>query len=171
MTTKKSKIKPLNKSSDKPLDKPSDKSLDKSLDKPLGNLLDGANTPSTTTVQPPKNKGGQPSKKSKYPKERQEVLDKLFSILQVTKDNMSFSLTDLEKDEAKQKQILDLADDIKKYFNCGSWPYFYKEKMTEPYLSLSKSLLKEMNYKTEYFRIIDSKSGKITAKKIEIVKN
>jgi hypothetical protein len=119
---------------------------------------------------PEKNKGGQPSKKNKFPKERQQVLDELFTILGVTSNNMTFNLSNIENDKNKQQEILDLVDDIKKYFNYGSWTYFCRPNIKKPYIGLTKSLLKEMGYKMDSSYVIDGKSKKISQKNMIITK-
>ena len=113
---------------------------------------------------------GQVSKKNKYPEERQKVLDDLFAILGVSEDNMIFNLNELDSDEDKQQEIINLVDDIKQYFNYGNWTYFSKPPIGKPYLVLARCLLKEMGYKMECMYTVSSKTKKISEKKMEIVK-
>ena len=85
----------------------------------------------------------------KYTTERQELLQKMLNILGITDDNKMFSLKKLDEDEAKQKQILDLVDDIKKYFVCSRWTFFnhIEREIKRNYLSLIKSVFRDMKVK------------------------
>ena len=127
------------------------------------------NTNDTTSANT-KKKTGAISKPIKYKVERQEVLDKLLIILEITETNMMFNLTDLEKNDKKQQEIINLADDIKKYFNYGSWTYFSRENIKTPYLALLKALLKEMGYKLTYLRELDTKTKRVDLRIIKLTK-
>jgi hypothetical protein len=85
----------------------------------------------------------------KYTNERQELLQKLFSILEINEGNKMLSLKKLDEDEQKQKQILDLVDDIKKYFLSSRWTFFSHKniELKRNYLSLIKAIMKDMNIK------------------------
>lgn len=88
------------------------------------------------------------SKKDKYPNERQDVLNRLYTILGITETNKIFYLDELEKDVNKQNQIIALVPDVKKYFAYGMWSYFAKPQLTDKrYLSLAKSIIKDMEHK------------------------
>ncbi len=84
-----------------------------------------------------------------FTKEREEVLQKMLTILGITDDNKMFSLKKLDEDEEKQKQILDLVEDIKKYFVCSKWSVFNNKNLEfkRDYLSLIKAVLKDMKIK------------------------
>ncbi len=116
-----------------------------------------------------KDKGGRPKKELKFEKERKEVLDKLLKILNVNKENTIFYINDLQNDENKQKQILDLESDVKKYFSCGKWLYFAKKDIPNPYLSLLKSLLKDMKINTSMIYYKDTTNKVITKKGLKIL--
>jgi hypothetical protein len=95
-----------------------------------------------------KNLGGRPKKSEKYKKERVEVLNKLNNILGVTETNKKFYMYDVDNDEAKQKAILDLKNDVEMYFTSKSYNVFVKsDEMQRNYLSLIKLIFKEMNIK------------------------
>ena len=70
----------------------------------------------------------------------------------------------------RQKQIVDLANDIRKYFNCGAWTYFCRSNIQKPYLALIRALLKEMNYKMTSSYVVDTISKHINNKIITITK-
>ncbi len=84
-----------------------------------------------------------------FTKERQELLQKMLNILGITEENKMFSLKKLDEDPEKQKQILDLVEDIKKYFICSKWTFFdHKEReIKRNYLSLIKAVFRDMKVK------------------------
>jgi uncharacterized membrane protein YgaE (UPF0421/DUF939 family) len=57
-----------------------------------------------------------PKNVDKYDNERNELLQKLYNILEITPDNNNFSLKELDENIEKQKKIIELENDIKKYF-------------------------------------------------------
>lgn len=103
---------------------------------------------------------GRIPKEVKYVKERKVVLDKLLNILGINDTNKVFFVDDLENDEAKQKQILDLVDDVKQYFSCGMWVYFAKKDISMPYTSLSRSILKHTKTKVTTVTLKDNETQK-----------
>jgi len=83
------------------------------------------------------------NKKYKYQKERKEILNKLISIVGTT-----FFSHEIDMDIEKQNKILEMDEDIKKYFNVSNW-CAYKigknlKKENRP-ISIVKSILKDMN--------------------------
>jgi hypothetical protein len=79
------------------------------------------------------------NKEKCYMKERQEVLDKLIAIVGI-------HFYSHEIDEKKQKQILELDEDIKKYFSVSNWScYKPKLELHKRPLSMVRSLLHDMN--------------------------
>ena len=82
----------------------------------------------------------------KYIVERQELLQKIYNILEITENNKMFSLKKLDENEDKQKSILNLENDIKKYFLCSKWTYFNNKnrEFKRSYLSLIKAIMKDM---------------------------
>ncbi len=85
------------------------------------------------------------SKKSIYMKERVEIVQKLNDILGLNDDNNVFFPVDFDQDEDKQKEILDLIDDIRKYFDCWKWPCM-RNVVDRRYLGVAKSVYKSMGY-------------------------
>lgn len=115
-----------------------------------------------------KSQGGRIPKEVKYVQERKEVLDKLLKILGINGTNKVFYVDDLEKDEAKQKKILDLVDDVKQYFSCGKWVYFAKKDISMPYASLSRSILKDTKTKVTTVSLKDNETQKTEKKGFKI---
>ena len=90
-----------------------------------------------------------PKKINKYTIERNDILHKLFNILEISDTNKTFSLKKLDEDETKQKLIIDLESDIKKYFLYSRWTYFSNKnrEFKRSYLSLIKAIMKDLNIK------------------------
>lgn len=88
-----------------------------------------------------------PKSITNYTEERKDVLDRLLNILEVTKTNNMLSLKKLDESIDKQKMIMELEEDIKRYFLCSKWSYFNNKdrKMKRVYLSLIKMIMKDMN--------------------------
>jgi len=90
-----------------------------------------------------------PKKIEKFESERKVVLDKMFQILNINENNNIFSLHKMDDDQEKQTAIINLEDDIKKYFLCGEWSCFKKKDITKRrWLSLIKYVVKDMGYQT-----------------------
>jgi len=86
-----------------------------------------------------------PKKVELYNEERQNIINKLFEILEINEFNKSFSLHKLDTNLEKQQQILDLELEIKKYFICSRWTCINKKNIQRKWLSLIKYLFKDMN--------------------------
>jgi hypothetical protein len=88
-----------------------------------------------------------PKQVDKYDKERQDILNKIFSILGLGDNNNKFSLHKMDGDIEKQKAIIDLEGEIKKYFVCSKWTCFEKEnKVKRRWLSMIRYIVKYHNY-------------------------
>jgi hypothetical protein len=90
-----------------------------------------------------------PKSIDKYDSERQELLQKLYKILEISPENNKFSLKELDNNIEKQSAIIGLENDIKKYFLCSRWSYFSHKNRNfkRNYLSLVKAIMKNMNVK------------------------
>ena len=88
-------------------------------------------------------KAGQPSKAIKYPKERLDIVKQIFIILEVTKNNKTITLNTLPN--GTQESILDLENQIRKYFNTGNWSVFKKGvEVNKCYISIIKNVMKNV---------------------------
>ena len=65
-----------------------------------------------------------PKSIDKFTNERNEVLQQILNILEITEKNKMFSLKELDENNDKQNNIIALEVDIKKYFLCSRWTYF-----------------------------------------------
>jgi len=77
-----------------------------------------------------------------YKTEQLQLCDKIIEILQLDDDN-SFLLKDLDNNIDKQKQILDLIPEIRKYFSFSSIIGASEPKKTKrPYMSIIRQICK-----------------------------
>ena len=85
----------------------------------------------------------------KYQNEREEICNKLIEILQLDENN-NFLLYDLEEDINKQQNILEMKEEIKKYFAVSCISSFKPNfKCKRPYLNIVRSILRQQNYTFE----------------------
>jgi len=90
---------------------------------------------------------GERFKKYKYKDERKALTKKLLQYLHIDANNKIFD--NIHINEQTQKDILDLIPKIEQYFSVAKWYYYQKNKniKDKPYVSLAKSLLKDMGIK------------------------
>ena len=82
----------------------------------------------------------------KYQNEREDICKKLISIIELD-ENKSFLLCDLDNDIAKQNKIIEMKDDIQKYFACSTISSFKPNfECKRPYLNIIRSILRQQNY-------------------------
>ena len=96
-----------------------------------------------------------------YKKEQEEIVDKIISILDLENNNI-INLCDLDNEYDKQKQIMELIPEIRKYYSFnGIKAVGEPNKIKRPWLSIIKHLTKE-KYKLESkeYRFFDEKENK-----------
>ena len=94
----------------------------------------------------------------KYQTEREEMCNKIISILELDENN-SFLLCELDNDTEKQNKILELKEDIQKYFSVSCISSFRPNfECKRPYLNIVRSILRKQNYIFERSEIEKSKS-------------
>ena len=85
----------------------------------------------------------------KYKEERETICQKLIAILDL-KDGNTFLLSDLDNDIAKQTAILDMKDEIQKYFAVSSiTPFIPNRDCKRPYLNIVRGILRQQGYTFE----------------------
>lgn len=88
------------------------------------------------------------TKQSKYQKEREDICLKLTSILELDTDGC-FLLNELDSNIEKQNKILDMKDEIQKYFAVSSITAFKPNVSSEtkrPYLNIARAILRQEGY-------------------------
>ena len=82
----------------------------------------------------------------KYQKEREEICNKIITILELKEDN-TFLLYELDDNIEKQNKILELKEEIQKYFACSTISSFKPNfECKRPYLNIIRSILRKQNY-------------------------
>ena len=87
------------------------------------------------------------TKKNKFQKERNEIFNKLKNIINITNDNNKIFYHDINNDDIK-KQILELKDDILKYYSLSTTSFYNSEKNNKIYnpLSVIRPIFKQHDY-------------------------
>lgn len=108
-----------------------------------------------------------------YKKEQEEICDKVVNILGLD-DKNSFVLYELDNDKEKQKKLLDLIPEIRKYFSfSGMTGVSEPKKVKRPYMSIIRNIgkLKYNIITTNYYVRIDKETRKKSMKYFLIKKN
>jgi hypothetical protein len=81
----------------------------------------------------------------KYQTEREDICNKILNILEL--NNGTFLLYDLDNDIEKQNKLLDMKEEIQKYFACSTISSFKPNfDCKRPYLNIVRSILRQQNY-------------------------
>jgi len=84
-------------------------------------------------------------KNLKYKDQRNDILTKILHIIGITETNNTFYSHILDEDQEAQKKIIELDQEIKKYFRVSTWPAFKQNNtLDRRYLSIVKSIIKNM---------------------------
>jgi hypothetical protein len=90
----------------------------------------------------------------KYKIEREDICKNIIDILKLDANN-SFILCELEKDTEKQTAILNMKDEIKKYFACSEISSFKPNfECKRPYLNIARGILRKQGYTFENHNIL-----------------
>jgi hypothetical protein len=82
----------------------------------------------------------------KYKIEREDICNKIISILQLDANN-SFLLSDLDADKEKQTAILNMKEEIQKCFACSTISSFKPNfECKRPYLNIVRGILRKQGY-------------------------
>jgi hypothetical protein len=85
----------------------------------------------------------------KYQLEREQICKTIISILELDINN-SFLLNELDNNLEKQNKILEMKNDIQKYFACSTISSFKPNfECKRPYLNIVRSILRKQKYKIE----------------------
>jgi hypothetical protein len=100
----------------------------------------------------------------KYKDERENICNRIIEILDLDENN-SFLLNDLDNDTDKQNAILDMKDEIKKYFAVSCLSSFKPNaKCKRPHISIIRGILKQQGYTFQGNSLITSlNDGKYTS--------
>ena len=82
----------------------------------------------------------------KYQTEREDICKRLINIIELD-DNKSFLLCDLDNDTEKQNKIIEMKEEIQKYFACSTISSFKPNfECKRPYLNIVRSILRQQQY-------------------------
>lgn len=82
----------------------------------------------------------------KYQSERDEICRQIINIIEL-KDNSYFLLCELDNDVEKQNKLINMKEDIQKYFACSTISSFkHNFECKRPYLNIIRSILRKQNY-------------------------
>ena len=88
------------------------------------------------------------NKKTFYSNERDNILQQLKNLINLNNDN-TILLNKLQDNQELKKKLIEITDDIKKYYRCSTWGYFVSvnngEKGDE--ITLLRSIFKDHDYK------------------------
>lgn len=98
----------------------------------------------------------------KYQTEREAICDKLIEIVILDDDN-SFLLSELDENTDKQNAILEMKDEIKKYFACSEISAFKPNmEAKRPYLNIVRGILRKQGYQIFSKDFVNKKDKKRT---------
>ena len=82
----------------------------------------------------------------KFQTEREIICNRIITILALD-DKNTFLLYDLDNDIVKQQQILEMKEEIQKYFACSTISSFKPNfECKRPYLNIIRGILRKQNY-------------------------
>jgi hypothetical protein len=82
----------------------------------------------------------------KYPSEREVICKQIIDIIELNDEN-GFLLCELDADLEKQQKLLELREEIKKYFACSTISSFKPNfECKRPYLNIIRSILRQQGY-------------------------
>ena len=97
-----------------------------------------------------KKKTGQASKAVRFVNERKKIVNDIIKTIGITKENNTMIVKNMRT--TIQQTILDMEDDIRKYFNAGGWHVFKKGiEVERPFLSIIKKVMNEMGIELVHF--------------------
>ena len=97
-----------------------------------------------------KKKTGQVSKAIRFINERKNIVKDIIKTIGVTRENNTMIVKNMRT--TIQQTILDMEDNIRKYFNAGGWHVFKKGVEVErPFLSIIKKVMNEMGIELIHF--------------------
>ena len=82
----------------------------------------------------------------KFTVEREKILEEVFEILDIKKNGKIY-LNEWDTNFQIQNDIIGISDNVRKYFICSKWSCFANLNVRRWWVSLIKSILKDMNYK------------------------
>ncbi len=100
------------------------------------------------------------NKKTYYSNERYIIFEQLKTLMDLNEDN-SVLLVKLQDNNELKNKLIELIDDIKKYYRCSTWGYFVSVNNGEKgdKITLLRSIFKDHDYKIFSKDIITEYNG------------
>ena len=109
-------------------------------------------------------------KNDMYINEQINIKNKLCNILKINHEMNYFYLHDIENDNDMQQQIINLKDEIKKYFLCGQWTCFKDKHVKREYLTIARFIFKNTGSEiVSTCSVIDRNNKKIQTQKYIVI--
>ena len=88
------------------------------------------------------------NKKTFYSNERENILQQLKNLMDLNNDN-TILLNKLQDNLELKNKLIEITDDIKKYYRCSTWGYFVSVNNGEKgdKITLLRSIFKDHDYK------------------------
>jgi hypothetical protein len=91
------------------------------------------------------------TKAEKYEKEQKEIVERLNEIIGIDEKNNKFIMEELREDKQKLEKILELEEEVKRYFAYGNWGYFKGKILEETKgISLARGIYNASGYEINY---------------------
>jgi hypothetical protein len=112
------------------------------------NKSNNSNNPISMTDEKVIRRRNRPDKKTRYAKEREEMISKLNKIIGIDEKNNSVFLYELENNPDLKVEIESMLDDIKKYYKYGNWGYFSNDtiKGHDNHIALIRAIYNDNDY-------------------------
>jgi hypothetical protein len=88
-----------------------------------------------------------PTRIDKYKMERNNLINNLEILMNLTEKKRGILLYDLEQDILLKKYLKEKIPEIKKIFKCGCWNYFIQKEEDRNEIGLLKSIFKNEGFK------------------------
>jgi hypothetical protein len=88
------------------------------------------------------------NKKTFYSNERENIIQQLKDLMDLNNDN-TILLNKLQDNVELKNKLIELTDDIKKYYRCSTWGYFVaiNNNQKADVITLLRCIFKDHNYK------------------------
>jgi hypothetical protein len=88
------------------------------------------------------------NKKQLFNNERNNIINNLNNIIKLNENNNSILLIELQNNENLKKYLIEIINDIKKYYRCCRWGYFVCENNGKKgdEITLLRAIYKDHNY-------------------------
>lgn len=111
-------------------------------------IIDNSNNSNTNNNEKVIKHRNRPDKKTRFSKEREEIINKLNKLIGIDDKNNSIFLCELEKNTNLKTKIEEMLPEIKKYHKYGNWGYFSNDpiKGHNNHVALIRAIYNDNNY-------------------------